>query len=71
MKAKDFYEDIAKQISFSTIRIDEEKKFILFHTNMIVLNEKDMTKIMSMIENCTQLSFRIRNNGFTLAIHFS
>ena len=70
MKTKEFYEEIAKQISFSTIRIDEEKKFISFHTDLCVLNEKEMTKIMSMIENCTQSNLWV-DNGFSLVIHFS
>ena len=69
MKTKDFYKEIAKQITFSTIKIDEDKKFIWFHTDLCVLNEKELAIITSMTENCIQSNLWI-DGGFSLAIHF-
>lgn len=69
MKTRDHYESLAKDISFSKINVDEEKRIVCFETSLAMLNKKEMSKIMEMTEN--SIDFNIwTHRGFGIVIHF-
>lgn len=69
MKTKEFYESIAKEISFSKVEVNEEKKIVCFETRLAMLNKKEMSKIMELTEN--SIDFNVwTHKGFAIVIHF-
>lgn len=69
MRAKEYYESVAKEIGFSTVNVNEETRFVSFHTDIIFFRKDEMEKIMAMVDGCVDYNCNM-HKGFNLNIHF-